>query len=155
MAPVEVFATMWTGAPRIMHDSNPDMWFTFNLHRESSFFYQAHTTKYNNPWGILSARKNVLLLTVERQSLAHSGESPSSLVPCLKLTAIMSLALPSPSHPLSRQQDIYVHTDNINIHDTPVRHREEASYGLICKTCILYVLHLKDLFFKRIKIVCF
>jgi hypothetical protein len=37
---------------------------------------------------------------LERRSLVHGGEFPSSQVPCLKSTAFMPLALPSPLHPL-------------------------------------------------------
>ncbi len=57
---------------------------------------------------------------LKRRSPAHGGESPSSLVPCLKSTVFMPLALPSPPHLLSRQQDIYLQTDNINMLATPI-----------------------------------
>jgi hypothetical protein len=51
---------------------------------------------------------------LEKQSLVHGGEFPSSQVPCLKLTALAALALPSPPAPASRQEKIYLHTDDIN-----------------------------------------
>jgi hypothetical protein len=36
----------------------------------------------------------------------------------------MPLALPSPSHPLSHQQDRYLHTDDINTPAPPVGHKK-------------------------------
>ncbi len=59
---------------------------------------------------------------MERQSLDHGGEFPSSQVPCLKSSSFAPLALPSHIAPASRGQDIYLHTDDINMPATPVGH---------------------------------
>jgi hypothetical protein len=50
---------------------------------------------------------------LERRSLDHGGEFPSLLVPCLKPTSHCGPSPPSPLVPASRQQGIYLHTDNI------------------------------------------
>jgi hypothetical protein len=61
---------------------------------------------------------------LERQSaLVFFGEFPFSQVPCLKSTVFVPLALPSATSPASRQKDIYLQTDDINMPATHVRHR--------------------------------
>jgi hypothetical protein len=94
-----------------MHDSNPEMWFIFNLHRETPFLSSTHNIT-NDLQEFIIYKKSVFPY-LEMQSLVHGGESPSSLVPCLKSTAFMPLALPSPWHPLHANRTfiyIYLHS---------------------------------------------
>jgi hypothetical protein len=60
---------------------------------------------------------------LERQSLVKDGKFPSFQIPCLKSTALVPLAFPSPGAPASRQKDIYLHTDDINMPTILVRHK--------------------------------
>jgi hypothetical protein len=61
-------------------------------------------------WAHIAYKKNACLY-LESQSLAHGSESPTSLVPCLKLTAFMPLTLPLPLRPLPANRTfIYIQT---------------------------------------------
>jgi hypothetical protein len=81
----------------------------FNLHREAPF-YQSHTIHIITKWGVhIMYKKNIPLLG--KVVLAHDGKSPSPLVPCLKSTAFLPLALPSPLYPLPANRTfIYIQT---------------------------------------------
>ncbi len=62
---------------------------------KSPFLVNAHGIK--NKCGCVMLKEKILYL--ERQSPVHGGEFPSSQIPCLKSTAFMPLALPSPRQP--------------------------------------------------------
>ncbi len=64
---------------------------------------------------------------LERWSLVHGGGFPSSQVPCLESTAFAPLSLPSPPSPASRQEEICLHTNDINMPATPVGHSSNQS----------------------------
>ncbi len=104
-----------------MHFLNPDLWFIFNLHRE--FFFILHVQVIMSGCTLIhKERKELIYPSLERQSLDHCGDFPSSQVPYLKSTAFVLLALSSPPAPASRQKDIYLHTDDINMPATLVGH---------------------------------
>jgi hypothetical protein len=91
--------------------------FTENL----LFYKSTHNALYNILAGVQYVQEKKFP-HMERRSLDHGGQSSSSLVPCLRSTVFMPFALPSPLHPLSCKEDIYLHTDNINTPAPPVRH---------------------------------
>ncbi len=94
------------------HDSDPDTWFIFNLHREFLFILHTQTIKSGCVFLLKKEeRKTEKYPYLEGRSPVHGGEFPSSQVPCLKSTAFAPLALPSPTAPASRQKTfIYIQT---------------------------------------------
>jgi hypothetical protein len=92
-----MFATMRPVHQEKTHNLDPDVWFIFNLHRESSFSSSTNNSKYNDIAGAYYPQEKVYTY-LERRSLAHGGESLSSPEPCLKSTAFMPLA-PAPAFP--------------------------------------------------------
>jgi hypothetical protein len=66
---------------------------------EKTFLFCTHMYIYITQAGMYSY--------LERLSLVHGGEFPSSQVPCLKSTALVPLAFASPSAAASCQQCIY------------------------------------------------
>jgi hypothetical protein len=98
-----------------MHDGVDHAWFIFNLHTKNSIVIFYTTTQIiNNIW----AEPLVLLekpTYLEDRCLAHSGEFPSTQVPCLKPTALTLTFQPppppTPAHPLS--PGLY-YNENIN-----------------------------------------
>jgi hypothetical protein len=86
-------------------------------------FYFAHTNNHERAHSYLKKeKKEGKYPYLEGRSLVHGGNFPFSQVPCLKSIALAPLALPSPPVPASRQKDIYLHTDDINMPAPPDGH---------------------------------
>ncbi len=137
-----LFATMRTGAPRI--NAWFGSWRLVILTCTENSFYSAHI--YNkSKWVHFCLKDKYSFL--ERQSLFHGGEYPiltglllevnCSCAPCSSLT---------PPASASRQENIYLHTDNINKPDNSVRHSYCMSiYRLLNQSHVLWILFLTGL----------
>jgi hypothetical protein len=92
-----------------MSGPDPDARFIFNLRRES-LFYQAYTnTWYYDIRSACSIQKKKYPY-LEKLSLIHGGESPSSVAPCLKSTALQALCSPHHrAHFPTTRTFIYIH----------------------------------------------
>jgi hypothetical protein len=101
---------MQTSVPRINTAFGSRCMVYFYPEQRALFLLSTHNIK-NKSGCVLLKRKKISYL--ERHSPIHGGEFPSSQVPCLKSTAFIPLALPSPPHPLPAKKDIYLHTDDI------------------------------------------
>jgi hypothetical protein len=89
--------------------------------RESAFLSSTHNTKYNNIAGAFYLQEKCIPL-LGKAFPCSWWRSPILPGPCLKSTAFMPLALPSPPHPLPANRTfIYIQTDNINTPATSVR----------------------------------
>jgi hypothetical protein len=103
-----------------MHDSDPDAWFIFNLHREP--FLSCTHKQIMDGCVFLRIKK-------ERNTLTWKG-SPLFIVanshPLRSLTSnqlpLCPLPFPHPPAPASRKKDIYLHTYDINMPATPFGH---------------------------------
>ncbi len=81
-----------------------------------NLIFLSSTHNYNDQQVSTSMyKKKYIYPFLEKRSLAHGSESPSSL--CLH--APSSPLTPAPA---SHQQDIYLHTDDINMPASPVGH---------------------------------
>jgi hypothetical protein len=63
------------------------MWFIFNLHRETPFLSNTHSTYYNNTRGAYYIHE-IIYPYLERQSLVHGGEPPILPGPLLEVNCL-------------------------------------------------------------------
>ncbi len=80
-----------------------------------NFFFFAHTKSYwrVRPFGKIKIKKENTLTYLEVGPFPW-WRIPILSGPLLKVNCLAPFALPSPPTPASRQNDIYLHTDNIN-----------------------------------------
>ncbi len=88
------FSTMSTFPRNLTHDDGADhAWFIFNLHTEILFLYLHNMQSIIWAWPLFARNKKTSYL--EGRCLAHGGEIPSTLIPCLVATAHPLLSNPS------------------------------------------------------------